>query len=422
MIGVAAMEDKTSTDTIYQELVDGLKTRDLNWIRFLAKYSASKGLLYDAIGRFFRDMEHEARALNEAQARLGEARLQLKSLNQRVKEADKVIKGRNRDIKGLKKKQGTLKRQIKAFESNLAQKGGTLERLKELEKLDFGKERLGALHTMLSEIGSKRGLKPEEATNAFFAELEDYDAKIGFEQELQRLAAVTEAARLEAEKWSTEARTCEKKHKELQGTVNAIQSLSKRRVKPGQVVSWNNALTSVGGVEELEKCLDRYGSVHNLLAARQKEQRQLDAKIVDARAAVRTLTEQRAELEASIRAIRVSAIQEIEQLRANSVQQVAGVTKSACDSIEQAGRTASAELKEARILIDEVAAHSITSIGKMGETALDQLREAVSLVDQVCARALEVSEMVNQTGGKLAKSRKIKEDTETLVARIEGNR
>lgn len=413
------MDDKSLTDKIHQELVDGLKTDALDWTHFIAKHGASKGLLYDAVGRFFRDMEPEVRALDEAQARLSEARLQLKSLNQRVKEAHKVVKERNRDIVGLKEKRGTLKEQVEALQSKVAQKGETLERLKELEKLDFGKERLGALHTMLSEIGSKRGLKPEEAANAFFAELEDYDAKIGFEQELERLAAVTEAARLEAEKWSTEARTCEKKHKELQGTVNAIQSLSKRGVKPGQVVLWNSALTSLGGVEELEKCLDHYGSVHNLLAARQKEQRQLDAKIVEARAAVKTLTEQRAELEASVKALRVSAIREIEKISERSVEQISGVTQAGCDSIEQVGKTASSELKEARILIDEVAASSITSISKLGETALGQLRDALSLVDQVCARALEVNDLVDQTGARLVRSSKIKKDTETLVARIE---
>lgn len=415
------MDDKSLTDKIHQELVDGLKTGDLNWTHFIAKHGASKGLLYDAVGRFFRDMEPEVRALDEAQARLSEARLQLKSLNQRIKKADKVIKERNRYIVGLKEKQGTLKEQVEALQSKVAQKGKTLERLKELEKLEFGKERLGALHTMLSEIGSKRGLKPEEAANAFFAELEDYDAKIGFEQELQRLAAVTEAARLEAEKWSTEARTCEKKHKDLQGTINAVQSLSKRGVKPEQVTSWNNALTSVGGVEELEKCLDRYGSVHNLLAAQQKEQQQLDAKIVEARAAVKTLTEQRAELEASIRAIRVSAIEEIEKVSGRSVEQISEVTQAGCDSIEQVGKTWSAKLKEARVLIEEVAANSIGSINQTGETALGQLNEALSLVDQVCARAFEVREIVDQTGGKLAKSRKITEATATLLTRVEGS-
>ena len=419
MIGVITMDDKTLADTIYQELVDGLTTGDLNWTHFIAKYGASKGLLYNAIGRFFRDMEPEVRALNEAQAKLDEARLQLKSLNQKIKEADKVIKGKNQDIVGLEEKQDTLKNQIEALETNLAQKNETLDRLKELEKQDFGKEKLEALHTTLAEIGSKRGFKPEEVVNTFFAELKDYDTKIGFEQELQRLAAVTETKKLEAEKWSTEAETCETKHKELQGTITAIQSLIKRGVKPEQIVSWNNALTSVGGVEELEKCLDHYKSVQSLLVAKQKEQQQLDVKLVEASVAVKTLMEQRAELEASIKALRVSAVKEIEKVSETSIERIKGVAQAGSDSIEQVGETGSTKLKEVLTLVDQVAASSITSISQVGETALGQLKEALCLVDQVCARALEVGEIVDQTGDKLAKSKKIKEATATLVARIE---
>ena len=60
------MENKTLslTDEIYAELMDGLKT-GLDWTHFLAKHSASKGQLYNAIGRFFGDMEPKVKALNE---------------------------------------------------------------------------------------------------------------------------------------------------------------------------------------------------------------------------------------------------------------------------------------------------------------------------------------------------------------------
>lgn len=390
---MSVTDDRSLTDKIYQELVVGLKTGDLDWTHFIAKHGTSKGPLYDAIGQFFRDMEPEAKALNDAQTRASEAELQLKSLNQKIEEADKVIKEKNRHIAWLEQKQGTLKKKGEALEGQVVKKGETLEGLRELEKLSFGKDRLHALHATISEMGNKRGLKPDEAADGFFAELKNYDAKIGFEQELQRLTAATEAARLEAQKWSTELRACEKKHKDLQGTINAMRSLTKKGVKPEQIVSWNGALTGVGGVEELEKCLHRYESVHNLLAAKQKEHQELEARIAEARAAVKTLTEQRAELEASIRAIRESAIEEIEKVSARSVEQISGVTQVGSDSI-----------------------------GQVGKTALAELSEALCLVDQVCAKALEVREIVNQTGGKLVKSRKIKEDTETLVARIEGAR
>jgi len=275
---------------------------------------------------------------------------------------------------------------------------------------------------MLTEIGSKRGLKPEEVADAFFAELKHYDTKVGLEEEIQRLEGVAEGKRLEAEQWSVKAEACEAKHKELQGTINAIQSLSKRGVKPEQIISWNNVLTKVGGGEELEKCLDDYKSVHNLLAAKEKEQQHLEAKVAKDRAAVKALREQQAELEASIKALRVSVVQEIEKVSQASVKRVTGVAEAGSDSIEQMGKTASAELQEVRKLIDEVGASSINSISQVTQTALAQLNEALSIVDEVYARSLEVGGMVDKAGDKMARSRKITEATRTLLTRIEGNR
>ena len=416
------MDDKSLADKIRGELAEGLKTGDLDWTHFLARYGSSKGILYDAIGRFFRDMEPEVRALIEAQAKLGEAKLQLESLDQRTKEAEKLVKEKNRDVAGVEKKRDTLQKRVEGLEGTVAQKAEVLQRLQELEKLGFCKERLAALHTSLLDIAGKRGLKSEEVVDAFFAELNHYDSIVTLGQEVERLAAVAETKRAEAEQWSVKAEACEAKHKELQEAISAIQSLSKRGVKPERVVLWNSILARVGGVEELEKCLDDYKSVQGLIAAKEKEQEQLDAKSVEARAAVKTLTEQRAELEASIKALRVSAVQEIEKVSQAGAERVSGAAQAGADSIEQVGRTASAELKEARSLIDEAAASSINSISQVGKAALAQLKEALSLVDQVCARALEVSGIVDQAGDKLAKSRKITEATATLLTRVEGNR
>jgi|GEM_PF-3822450 len=327
MIGVAALDDKALADTIYQELAKGLKADDLDWTHLLAKYSSSKGVLYDTIGRFFRDMEPQVRALGEAQAKLGGAKVQLKSLDQRIKEAEKLVKDKDRDVAKVEKKRDMLQKKIERLESTVAQKGEVLKRLRELEKLGFCKERLEALHTSLLDMGSKHGFKPEEVADTFFTELKHYDSAVTLGQEVERLGAVAEVKRAEAEQWSVKVEACEAKHKELKETISTIQSLSKRGVKPKQIVSWNSILNRVGGVEELEKCLDDYRSFQGLIAAKEKEQEQLDAKLVEDRAAVKTMTEQRAELEASIKSLRVSAIREIEKVSQAGIERVSGVAQ-----------------------------------------------------------------------------------------------
>ena len=253
------METKTLslTDEIYAELVDGLKT-GLDWTQFLAKHGASKGPLYNAVGRFFNDLEPKVRALNEVQAQLDQAGLKLNQLNQEISEADKAAQTKNQDLVLLEEKENTLKKQTEVLESNLEQKSTPLKRLQKLEKLGFGEEKLKALRAILTEIGTKRGLKRDEAVNTFFAELKDYDAKTGFEQEIQRLETIVRTKTLEAEKWQAEADSLSRQHKDLTEAIAAVQDLGRQGVKAEQVVYWDEIVSKIGGPEELQDKLERY--------------------------------------------------------------------------------------------------------------------------------------------------------------------
>ncbi len=252
--------DLSLTDKIYAELVDGLKT-GLDWPHFLAKHGASKGPLYNAVGRFFNDLEPKVKELNEVQAQLDQVGLKLNRLNQEISEADKAVQTKNHDLALLEEKENTLKKQTEVLESNLEQKSTPLERLQELEKLGFGEERLKALCATLAEIGTKRGLKRDEAVNTFFADLKDYDAKTGFEQEIHRLENIVRTKTLEAEKWQAEADSLSRQHKDLTGAIAAVQDLDRQGVKAEQIVFWNGIVSKIGNPEELQDKLEQYNQI-----------------------------------------------------------------------------------------------------------------------------------------------------------------
>jgi len=245
------------TDKIYAELVDGLEN-ELDWTAFIAKYNASKGPLYNAIARFLHDMEPKVRALNEVQAQLDQVGLKLNQLNQEISEADKAVQTKNQDLALLEEKENTLKNQTEVLESNLEQKSTPLKRLQELEKVGFGEEKVKALSATLAEIGTKRGLKRDEAVNTFFAELKDYDAKTGFEQEIQRLETIVRTKTLEAEKWQAEADSLSRQHKDLAEAIAAVQDLDRQGVKAEQIIYWNGIVSKLGGPEALQDKLERY--------------------------------------------------------------------------------------------------------------------------------------------------------------------
>ena len=121
-----AVENKTLslTDEIYAELVDGLKT-GLDWPQFLAKHGASKGPLYNAIGRFIRDMEPKVRELGGVQAKLDAGGLKLDQLDQRIKEAEN-------SLPPLEERKNTLNQQTETLEMKLGEKSELIKQVGEL--------------------------------------------------------------------------------------------------------------------------------------------------------------------------------------------------------------------------------------------------------------------------------------------------
>jgi chromosome segregation ATPase len=346
------MENKTLslTDEIYAELVDGLKT-GLDWTHFLAKHSASKGPLYNAIGRFFNGMEAKVRALNEVQAKLDHAGLKLKQLDRKINEADKAIQAKNHDLALIEKKANTLKKQVGVLESDLRQKGELLERVQELEKLGLGHDKLAVLHSTVAEIGAKRGLKQNEAVNTFFAELKDYDAKTGFEREIQRLEAITTTKKLEAEKWQAEADSLSRHHKDLSEAIAAVQSLTKHGVKIEQILSWSEIVSKLGGPEELRDKLGQYKSISELLASKKSEIKESEKKVRVLGAQIKALSEQKAEIEGAIKSLSGSGVKEITTVSNKAVTELTSLSASGVKEITKVSDKVITGLKS---LLDEL--------------------------------------------------------------------
>ena len=297
-------KDISLTDEIYQALVAGLKTGELagklEWTAFIAKHSGSKSALYNAIDRFFHDMGPEIiaakeklslvqRELDEAGLRLDQRGLELNSLDQKVKEADKVIQTKNHDLALLEEKRNVLNEQLETIETKLAEKSQLLEHAGELVKLGFATERLRQLQEALKEIGAKTGLKGKEAVDKFFDELKDYDAKTGFEQEIQRLETITETKKLEAGKWQAEADSLSRRHKDQSEAIAAVQSLIKHRVNIEQIVSWNGLVNKLGGPEELQDKLGQYKSMSELLDAKKTEIEDCSKTVTELSAQIKAL-------------------------------------------------------------------------------------------------------------------------------------
>lgn len=353
------MEDKdvSLTEQIYQELMDGLET-GLDWAHFLAKYGASKGPLYNAFGRFQRDMEPKFKALAEVQTKLDQSGLALDQLDQQIKEAES-------SLAPLEEKENALNEGIEALETKLTEKSDLLEHAGELGKLGFDIERLKQLRDALREIGAKQGLKGREAVPKFFDYLKDYEAVLGAKALLEGLQTKIETQKLQAVNLQAKEKTLRRKHDELKETIKAMQALVRCGVKAEQIVSWSGIVSKLGGPEELEKQLGDYKTIRELLNARKGETEGYELKLTKAKSELETLEREGAKIEARIDALKVAGVKQLEAMTEATTKQLKAAAAS--------------EIKEAQDLVREIRSVFATLL-----TQLDRLSEkAVHLGEEI---------------------------------------
>ncbi len=260
-------ENMSLTDEIYRELSDELNN-NLDWQQFITKHSASKGPLYNAIGRFFTEVGPKMVALNEEKSRvqseLDQAGLTLDSLEQREKEAES-------NITSLEDRGNILNEQVETLETEPAKKSELAKHLAELKRLGFSIERLNLLRDTLRQTGGKHGLNSKEAVNKFFGYLKDYDLVLEAEVQLKGLQTQIETKNLEAENWQAKEEALKRKHDDLKEAIEAVGALRAKNIKESQIIAWHQILTRFQTVEQFAESLTQYGDMTKLLKARREE-------------------------------------------------------------------------------------------------------------------------------------------------------
>lgn len=345
------MDNKSLTDRIYDELVDGLKTEQ-DYTHLRAKYDANKGPFYNALGRLFHDMWPKVQESTEVQAKLDHAGLELDSMDLRIKEA-------KNNIAALEEKRNVLNEQVGVVETKLAEKRKILGHAGELAKLGFDIERLRQLREVLTEIGAKLGLKAKEAVSKFFDELKDYDTKTGLEAEVQRLGTITETRKLEAEKWQAEEEALKRKHDDRKEAVGTVHALLAKGMKVSQIITLYRILNTVESIEQFDEHLRQYGNITQLLSARKEEAESYELRLTKAQSQVQTLEKEKAKIEGAIESLKVVGIKELKAMTEATEKQLKAVAAS--------------EIREAQALGQEVRsefANYFTQLDKLLEKAV----------------------------------------------------
>lgn len=304
----------TVTDVIYGELLNGLKA-GLDYDKIRLKWEKSKGPFYNALqmvlvnaGAELANLHAELKALQEKKVA---AENKLAALKSEQKSVETQVEAQRKSCQSWEQKASLAKGQADKLDAELGVKAKLLGQAGELQKMGFNINQFQQLRDVLVEIGTKRGLKPAEAIGSFFTDLQDYDAKTGFANEVKRLSAIAATEKLEAKKWQAEKEDIGRKYRELKEAVGAMDSLLKQGVKPEQIIGWNKIVMAVAGIDELSKDLSQYKTIKDAVAAQNKaiqtvklEKKQLEGEIM-------SLKEQKAGIEGAIETLAEQGVERI---------------------------------------------------------------------------------------------------------------
>ncbi len=363
------------TDEIYAELVDGLKI-GLDYTHLLAKYGASKGPFYNALGRFFHDMEPKVKALGEVQAPLDDAGLRLDQLDRQIKEAEGKIAP-------LEERRNVLNEETETLETKLTEKSELLEHAGELGKLGLDIERMKQLREALTEIGAKQGLKGKEAVSKFFADLKDYEAVIEAESLLKGLQTQIEAKNLEAENWQAKEEALRRKHDDLKEAIGAIYALRAKGINVRQIIIWQQILNRFETLEQFDEDLSRYGDLIKLLNTRKEEAESYELRLAEVQSQVETLDKERAKIEAAIDTLKVAGVKELK-----------GMTEAAGKQLKALAAT---QIRETQVVGQGVRKgldNLFAQLDTLGEKAI-QVGRTVGIVEEQMRKDGKARDLLN---------------------------
>jgi chromosome segregation ATPase len=335
------------TDEIYTQLKDGLWI-GLDYDELRLKHEKSKGPFYNALQLVVADASAEITSLSsEMKALKGKTEKEKAKLDTLVDQQDKVsdsIKTGQQEIEALMTEEQAIKARIEAISAELQTNECLLGQADALRKMGFDDERLRQLSAVLIEIGAKHGQKPSDAIAKFFTDLQDYDTKVGFEREIERLAAISETKQLESENWQAKVQKLERQFASRKEAIGTVQVLFKQGVRGKQILSWNKIVSTVGGAENFEKDLRQYKTISAVIDAKNKEHVSCEKKIRELEAKVKALNEQKAEIEAGIKSLSVTGVRNIAELSEQATSELKSLSATSVNQVATVGEQAIAQL------------------------------------------------------------------------------
>jgi hypothetical protein len=345
---------RTLTENIRAELKEGLeKGTDYDVIR--VKYDKNKGPFYNALSMVFAEFSAEIAGLASEKAKIANevanARSKLDKLAENARQVNQGKEAEEKRLSELKVEGQRIQRENEVIERELKSRAELLNKVSAVEGVGLTVKWLEKLVGHITEICAKRGIEQKKAVAVFFKDLDAYDAKRGWELELDRQKILAQTESSEVARWRAEKKKLELQYAGRKAIVDELESLIRQGVRENDILTWSRILTSVGKTPDgFAEDLENYRKIKLILSAQVGEVQNLDRKIGGLKSMVAALEKQKSDIESSIKALAGSGVKEIEKVRDKAVGELSSLMSEVrrFGSIKSEAGKLEEELKVAR--------------------------------------------------------------------------
>ena len=259
----------------------------------------------------------------------------------------KVISKLN-SIGELEKKLTTLEQQTSVANDELLWKKALLTELRKLQETNLSVEQVDSIQKIVVRISSERGIDPSKAYAQFEEDiLRNYDPVLGLRPVVTSLQDSEKRLVAEGEKMkqhlaaeeaahSDKVKRIEERYAKIAGEINAYNELKESGVDAGRILSWHEIIqTSKLDFTAVESQLKNYASLKSLEGELNKK---IVASMSEAEALRKTvadLTQEKVNVEASIKSLSESAIAEVNSASSKILSSITSLGEKAQSSVAQ---------------------------------------------------------------------------------------
>lgn len=303
----------TLTERIAQELLDAANQPD-QLDAVVARYSRSKGPLYNALARATETLKGQLPALSQ----------KIKVAEDNHHKRQKQVEALDQEVAALRQQNGALAKQLADTETKLARSRGTLDQVARLQKQGFGPGELSRLHAILSQIAASQGAKPEDGVSQFFETVSRYERIVSLDLEANAAGVRAKQAKADAKRWEAEAKNAETQSKARREAIQATERLLDGGVKPEDLLQWDAVLATYSlTVKDVGTDLARYGSLAKARREREEHLRRLQADVEKTTNELVPLQREQKRVIQAIDTIRVNAVQVVQSVAVEIVKNMA---------------------------------------------------------------------------------------------------